>query len=212
MIRTSCARRRGGCVAVLAIPVFGLGLVALLGYGLRTARATLRGDANPLPEWDDLTGILTDGLRAAAVVLGYGAIGALVAGAFLVFSFIWAAIGEAVGSPLGVIVSLIGLLGGLVFVALLILLLQGLLPIGILKLAAGGTIGPAFAFNDSVALIRANLGNFLFLLLSLLLFNILSQASVVLCIVGAIPGMFWGFAAWGAAIGHAGRLMGVRAS
>lgn len=199
-----------GCLAFLFIPVFGLGLVALAGFGLGTTRGVLRGDDHPMPEWDDLGGILVDGLKVAVVFLAYTAVGAVVGGAFLAFAAFWAFVGDSIGNPAVVILSVFGGIVTIFFVAFLALLLKGLLPMGLLRLAATNRLGEAFRFNEHLALIRGNLGTFLFLLLTLILFHFLSEATILLCLIGIVPGIVWGFAASGAAIGHAGRLMGVR--
>ena len=47
------------------------------------------------------------------------------------------------------------------------------------------------------------------MLLTLILFAIVSDVTFLLCLIGAIPGYFWGITAAGAAVGHTGRLMGV---
>ena len=199
-----------GCLAFLFIPVLGIGLVALAGYALATARGALRGDEHPMPEWDDLGALLLDGLKVAVVVLAYSAAGAAAGICFLGFTALWVAIGESIGSPAVVILSVFGVVVTLFFVSFLVLVLKGLLPVGLLRLAATDRLGDAFRLSGHLRLIQANLGTFFFLLLSLILFHLLSEATVLLCIIGIVPGVFWGAAASGAAIGHAGRLMGVR--
>ena len=47
------------------------GAVFVMGYFVRLVRRVARGDARPLPEWDDLGGIFSDGLRALVVYLVY---------------------------------------------------------------------------------------------------------------------------------------------
>lgn len=199
-----------GCLAFLFIPVLGIGLVALAGYSLATTRGALRGDDHPMPEWDDLGAILLDGLKVAVVVLAYSAAGAVAGICFLAFTALWVAIGESVGSPAVVLLSVFGVIVTLFFVTFLVLVLKGLLPVGLLRLAATDRLGDAFRLSGHLSLIQANLGTFFFLLLSLVLFHVLSEATVLLCIIGIVPGVVWGAAASGAAIGHAGRLMGLR--
>ena len=94
----------------------------------------------------------------------------------------------------------LGLLGAAVFV-----------PTGILRLAATDRFADAFLIRDNLELVRQNSGTYLFLLVTLVLFDLLADASILICLVGAIPGTFWGMAASGAAIGHAGAVMGVKA-
>lgn len=198
-----------GCLAVLLIPLLGLGLVALLGFAVRTARGALRGAEHPMPDWDDLGGLLLDGIKALGVVLAYSVAAVVLGVVLLAFCAFWLMIGESVGSPALVVTSVFGVVAAVFFLVLVGLLAKGLLPAGLLRLAATGQFGAAFRFGENLTLISENLRTYLYLLLTLILFAILSDATVLLCIVGAIPGAFWGFAAAGAAIGHAGRLMGV---
>ena len=198
-----------GSLAVVLIPLLGLGLVALLGFGLRTVRGSLRGDEHPMPEWDDLGGLLLDGLKALGVVLAYGLSAAIVGMTLVAFSAFWIAVGRSLDSAVFMLTSALGTLVAVIFLLLVVLLAKVLLPTGLLRLAATGQFGSAFRFGENLALVGANLRIYIYLLLTLILFAILADASVLLCVVGAIPGAFWGFTASGAAIGHAGRLMGV---
>ena len=111
-----------------------------------------------------------------------------------------------------------GLLGaaivfGLVVTGWFVLLLAGfakvLLPAGLMQLAATGRIRPALAWVGNLRRVRAHPGTYILLLLILVLFGILANLSLSLFLVGLVPGLFWSWTASGAAIGHAGRLMGV---
>ena len=94
-------------------------------------------------------------------------------------------------------------------VLLLVLFAKLLLPAGLMQLAATERIRPALGWVRNLRLIRVHPGTYILLLLTLVLFAILAKASVALFLVGLIPGIFWGFATSGAAIGHAGRIMGL---
>ena len=182
----------GGCLAVLGILVFGLGLLALLGFGFQTAVRARQGEEHPMPEWDDLGSLLGDGLRVLGVILGYG---------LLVLAL----------TAVSGIVSFIPLLGGLAspLVWLLGLVTSLLLPVGLVQMVATGEIRSAFQIQDNIRLVQAHLGTYIFLLLIVILIEVLSSASGVLCVVGAIPGFFWGAAANGTAFGRAARVMGI---
>lgn len=113
-----------------------------------------------------------------------------------------------------------GLLGaaivfGLVVTGWFVLLLAGfakaLLPAGLMQLAATGRIRPALAWVRNLRRVRAHPGTYILLLLILVLFGILANLSLSLFLVGLVPGLFWSWTASGAAIGHAGRIMGVEA-
>ena len=87
-----------------------------------------------------------------------------------------------------------------------------LIPTGILRLAATGRFADAFRVRDNLELVLKNGGTYVFLVVSLILFEMIADASILLCLVGAIPGTFWGMAAQGAALGHAGAVMGLNAN
>ncbi len=199
-----------GSLMVVLIPLLGLGLFALLGFGVRTARGALRGDEHPMADWDDFGGILLDGIKVFGVIAGY-TLAAVVMGLVLVaIGVFWALIGQSMGSPAVVATSVVGSLTSIFFLVFAALIAKALIPAGIVQLAATGRFTAAFRLNRNVSLIRANFGNYIVLLLSLILFAFIADLTVLLCLVGAIPGYFWGMTVAGAAIGRTGRLMGVR--
>ena len=95
------------------------------------------------------------------------------------------------------------------FVVLLAAFAKALLPAGFMLLAATGRIRPALGWVRNLRRIRVHPGTYILLLLILVLFGIIANASLSLFLVGLVPGLFWAFTASGAAIGHAGRIMGV---
>jgi hypothetical protein len=111
----------------LLVPVF-----VLYGFYLRVLRGTIEGDDQP-PAFDDFGGLISDGLRAFAVALGYAAIPIVVWVFFLV-------VGGLLRGALGVVVGLVGSL--VMFV--LGLALAYLLPAGLASLAERDSIGAAF--------------------------------------------------------------------
>lgn len=199
-----------GSLMVLLIPLLGLGLFALLGFAVRTARGTLRGDEHPMPDWDDFGGLLVDGLKALGIVLGYSAVAVGMGLVLLAIGVFWMVIGQSMGSPAIVVTSVLGSVTSVFFLVFAALLAKALIPIGIVQLVATRQFTAAFRLNENIARIRANLGTYVVLLLSLILFAIIADLTVLLCVIGMIPGYFWGMTVAGAAIGHTGRLMGVR--
>ena len=199
-----------GSLMVVLIPLLGLGLLALLGFGVRTARGALRGDEHPMPDWDDFGGILVDGIKVFGVIAGYTLAAVVMGLALVAIGVFWALIGQSMGSPAVVATSVIGSVTSIFFLVFAALIAKALIPLGIAQLAATGRFTAAFRLNRNVALIRANFGNYIVLLLSLILFAFIADLTVLICLVGAIPGYFWGMTVAGAAIGRTGRLMGVR--
>lgn len=104
---------------------------------------------------------------------------------------------------------------GLVVTGWFVILLAGfakaLLPAGFMQLVATGRIRPALGWITNLRRIRVHPGTYILLLLILILFGIIANASLSLFLVGIVPGLFWAFTASGAAIGHAGRIMGFEA-
>src|SRR5262245_15944948 len=62
----------GGVFTLLSGILIGAPFVG--GYLLRVIARTARGEARPLPDWDDLGGIFGDGLKALAIYLGHLAV------------------------------------------------------------------------------------------------------------------------------------------
>lgn len=186
----------GGCLAVIGIVFFGLGLLALAGYLFQTAERARRGEEHPMPEWSDLGQILGDGLRVWAVILGYLVPVAVLSIMVAILGFI-PVLGELANAVLGPLTVLLGLLGYL------------LLPPALARMAASGEIRSAFAIEENVRSIQNHLGTYVVFVLIVILIEVLSTASVLLCGIGLIPGIFWAQAAGGAALGRMARAMGI---
>ena len=186
----------GGCLAVVGILFFGLGLLALLGFAFQTAQRARAGEEHPMPEWGDLGQLLGDGLRVLGVVLGY-----LLAPLAL--------------SIVAAILSIIPVLGGIAdFVLGPVTLLLGLLavillPVALAQMVASNDIGSAFRIQENLRLIQAHLGTYVVFLLIVILIEVLEAASFALCGIGIIPGLFWSQAAFGIALGRSARAMGI---
>ena len=186
----------GGCLAVLGILFFGLGLLALLGYLFQTAQRARRGDEHPMPEWDDIGLLLADGLRVLGVILGH---------LLPLFAL----------TVVTAILGIIPVLGSLASAALtpltflLCLLAFVLMPVAVARMVASGEIGSAFRIQENLRFIQAHLGTYVVFVLIVILIEVLSNASVVLCGIGLIPGVFWAQAATGTAIGRMARAMGI---
>lgn len=185
-----------GCLAVVCIPVFGLGLLALLGYLFQTAQRARQGEEHPMPEWRDPGQLLSDGIWVLAVILGYLLPLLALTIVMAVFGFI-PVLGGLANAVLGPLNFVLGLLASAV------------LPIGLARMAATREIGSAFRIQEHLRLIQAQLGTYVVFLLILILIGVLSGASAALCFVGIIPGIFWSQAASGTALGRAARTMGI---
>ena len=186
----------GGCLAVIGILFFGLGLLALLGFSFQTAQRARRGEEHPMPEWTDLGRLLGDGLRVLAVVLGYLLPVLVVSVVVAILGFI-PVLGGLANLVLGPLSLLLGLLG------------TALMPVAIAQMVASNEIGSAFRIQENLRLIQSHVGTYFVFVLIVILIEILETASAALCGIGLIPGIFWSQAASGMALGRLARAMGV---
>ena len=186
----------GGCLAVIGILFFGLGLLALLGFSFQTAQRARQGEEHPMPEWTDLGRLLGDGLRVLAVVLGYLLPVLVLSVVVAILGFI-PVLGGLANLVLGPLSLLLGLLGTV------------LMPVAIAQMVASNEIGSAFRIQENLRLIQSHVGTYVVFVLIVILIEVLETASAALCGIGLIPGIFWSQAASGMALGRLARAMGV---
>jgi hypothetical protein len=196
----------GGAFTLLSALLVGIPFV--LGYFARTLRNVVDGAARPLPEWDDLGGIFSEGLRLAAVYFVYVIGGAIVASAPGCLLLVPAMLasgsrhGEAAGAALAG-------LGGLAFYGLTMLFSLAMLvylPAALTRAALRGTVADGFDWRAVVGFIRANAGNYLLSLVIYLVAGFLAQLGLLLCCVGVFPAAFWAYLVLAVALGQTVRL------
>jgi Protein of unknown function (DUF4013) len=190
----------GGAFTLLSAILIGAPFV--MGYFVRLVRNVARGDERPLPEWDDLGGIFSDGLRAVVVYLAY-LVGAMIlpvtlGGVLLLVmaggSSSGGGAGEALASVAALAMVAIYALGGL-----LMLVLMLFVPAALLRFILYDRVSAAFEVREVVGIIQRNVGSYLLALVLYFVANMASQIGIVLCCVGVFPLGFWSFCilAWG---------------
>lgn len=189
----------GGAFTLLAAVLVGAPFV--MGYLVRLARNVARGEARPLPEWDDLGGLFMDGLRALAVYLVHLAaamILPLTLGGLLILVIAASSqaggMGDVVGSLAAVAVFGVYGLAGLLMLALIVYV-----PAALLRFALYDRVSAGFEVREVAGIIQRNLGSYLLAILLYIVANFASQVGVVLCCVGVFPLGFWSgcILAWG---------------
>jgi hypothetical protein len=200
----------GGAFVLLSSILVGIPFV--LGYFGRTLRNVVAGAARPLPEWDDLGGIFSEGLRLAAVYLVYVLGVAVVFGGLgCLFMMPAMLLGGARSSEFDPSQA-VGAIGGLAMVALYgLFMLASLamavyLPAAIARAALRGTVADGFDWRAAVGFIKANLGNYALSLVVYLAASIVAQFGIVLCCVGLFPAVFWSYLVFAHALGQTIRL------
>jgi len=200
----------GGAFMLLSSVLVGVPFV--LGYFSQTLRNVVAGAARPLPEWDDLGGIFSEGLRLTAVYLVY----------VLAVGVVFGGLGCLLASPAMLLggarsaefdpSQAIGAIGGLAMVALyglfmlVSLAMAVYLPAAIARAALRGTVRDGFEWRANLDFIRANLGNYLLSIVVYLAASLLAQFGIVLCCVGLFPAVFWSYVVFANALGQTIRL------
>jgi hypothetical protein len=200
----------GGVFALLSVMIVGAFFIA--GYWVRFLRRVAAGDPRPLPEWDDLGAISSDGLKLVGAYFVY-VLGILVM--VLALGCIVVLVGFGIGGlphSSHEARSALAALGGLALVvvyglfALLGLALAIFLPAVFVRVALKDRFQEAFAFRETVRFIQANLGNYALSLVFYLVANFASQFGFLLCCVGVFPAVFWSYLVLGYALGETVRL------
>jgi hypothetical protein len=200
----------GGAFTLLSSILVGIPFV--LGYFARTLRNVVDGAPRPLPEWDDLGGLFSEGLRLTAVYLVY----------LLGVAVVFGGLGCALMMPAMLLggartsefdpTQAVGAVSGLAMVALYGLFMLASLamavymPAAIARATLRGTVGDGFDWRAIVAFIRANPGNYLLSLVVYLAASLIAQFGVVLCCVGIFPAVFWSYLVFAHALGQTIRL------
>jgi hypothetical protein len=202
----------GGLFTLLSVVLVGIPF--LLGYWGRTLKNVAAGQRHPLPEWDDMGGLFSDGLRLFGVYVVYGLGLALVMGALsCVLMVPFVAMGSAGGlddGP-GALFAALGGLGVLLFyfVVFVVAILGAVyLPAAMTRSALRDSFAEGFAWREIVAFIRANLGNYALALVIYLVASFLSQFGSILCCIGIFPAAFWAYEILAFALGETVRLGG----
>lgn len=172
--------------SVLLIPAF-----VLMGYLLRVFRATMHGDTEHPPVFDDWAKLTVDGLKGYLIVFVYGLVPAIVLGGTFVFGVAGLASGSDAGALTG---GLVLLAGGLLATALWLAVLY-VLPAALLNYAETGRLGAGFAVGDIAAMltIRAYMRAFAYVFIVGLGFGIVAALLNVVPVLGAIASAFVAF-------------------
>ena len=200
----------GGLFALLS--AFLVGVPFVLGYWGRTLKNVAAGQSRPLPAWDDLGGIFSDGLRLVGVSLVYGlGFTVVMAAISCVLMAPFVALGSAGGMEEGpeALFAALGGLGMLLFYAVAMLVWLGAmvyLPAAMTRAALRDSFGEGFAWREIVAFIRANLGNYALSLVIYLVASFVSQFAILLCCVGLFPAAFWAYEVLAYSLGETVRL------
>ncbi|MFI5183336.1 MAG: DUF4013 domain-containing protein [Vicinamibacteria bacterium] len=199
----------GGVMAFLGILI--IGTLWVLGYWSRLIRRVAAGEERPLPDWEDLGGLLREGWGAASVY------GIYIVGLLLPFFVAFMGVvvvgggmsqltrgseeaSEAFGALAGI--------GFLVLYALFFIVMMALmiyLPAALTRHALTGRFATGFELRENLEFIRRNLANYALALVLYMLASFVAQFGVLACCVGVFPVSFWGLCVFGWGLGETAR-------
>jgi hypothetical protein len=200
----------GGLFMLLSAVLVGIPFV--LGYWARTLKNVAAGKPRPLPQWDDLGGIFSEGLRLVGVYLVYAIGLALVLGlvcGVVIVPFIALGASGAVDEGTEGLFAALGGLGTLVLWAVIMLgslAAMVYLPAAMTRSALRDSFSEGFAFREIARFIQANLGNYALTIVVYLVASFVSQFGAILCCVGVFPAAFWAYEILAYALGETVRL------
>lgn len=188
----------GGLVSLIPI----LGQLLVMGYMISVGRNVIRGNPQPLPDWDDFGQFLVDGLYAFVIALVYTLPIFII---MCVVLFPAMAIGGAFndsGDP-----GAIGGLGSCCFALFATIYGIGVgwffLPAAMARYADTGEVMPAFRIAEIWAISRENLVVYLMALLVTIVAGFIGGLGTIACGVGVLFTYFYAQIVTGHAYGQA---------
>jgi len=201
----------GGAFALLSALLVGVPFV--LGYCGRMLKNVVAGATHPLPEWDELGELFSEGLRLAVVYLLHVIGAAVVVAALGCVAMLPALAAGGLGAghareaaDAAGALSGLGIVAVYGFALLLSLVLTVYVPAALVRAALHGGIAEGFRWRENVAFIRANLGNYLLSIVVYFVAAFVAQFGVILCCVGVFPAAFWAYTVAIMALGQTVRL------
>jgi hypothetical protein len=181
----------GGVVGLIPIVNF-----AAIGYLIQIIRNVRDGQTLPLPEWDEFGKYFVDGLWIFLIFLVWAIPIIVVACLQGVGAAALAEAGDDAANAFGIIsvcFTCVMVLWGLVIAAVS--------PAIMVLYAEVGEFMAGFRFSEIFDIIRANVGNYIIVILLIWVAGLIASFGVILCVIGVIFTQFWSYLV-------AGNLMG----
>jgi hypothetical protein len=184
-----------------------VGWFFILGYVARLVRNVVAGAAVPLPEWDDLGGFFSEGLRLVGVMLVY-----FVPAFVLMLTLVIPAgiLSEVDDGGLQALGNAVATCVTCLFVPLF-LAMAVFMPGSLLFAVMEQRFGAAFEFGRIWTFIRANIGNYLLAVVIYFIARFLGGFGIALLCIGVIFTGFWSFLITAHAFAQVYRLSTVKA-
>jgi hypothetical protein len=182
----------GGVVG--AIPIVNF---AAIGYMIQIIRNVRDGQTLPLPEWDEFGKYFVDGLWIFLIFLVWAIPIIVVACLQGVGTAALAEASEDAANAFGIIsvcFTCVMVLWGLVIAAVS--------PAIMILFAEVGEFMAGFRFSEILEIIRANVGNYIIVILLIWVAGLIASFGVILCVIGVIFTQFWSYLVTGNLVGQ----------
>jgi hypothetical protein len=182
----------GGVVGIIPIVNF-----AAIGYMIQIIRNVRDGQALPLPEWDEFGKFFVDGLWIFLIFLVWSIPIILVACLQGIGTAVLAEASEDAANAFGVISACFSCV-----IVLWALVIAAVSPAILVRYAEIGEYMAGFQFSEILNIIRANVGNYIIVILLIWVASLIASFGVILCVIGVIFTQFWSYLVTGNLVGQ----------
>ena len=191
----------GGLFYLLAIVLVGLPFVA--GYVIQVTRRTARGEARPLPEWENYGELFSEGLQMIGLYLLHILAAAVLPGALgCVFALVG---GAASRSNAAGGVAALGMMISQLILMVVMLAVAVYFPAAYLRTALSGRFSAGLEVRENIELIKRSPGNYFLAFAIYIVTNFIAQFGALACCIGFFPAAFWSMCVAGWAMGEVAR-------
>ena len=191
----------GSLFYLLALILVGAPFIA--GYVVQVTRRVARGDARPLPEWDNYGQMFSDGLQVIGLYLVHILAALVLPGSI---GCLFALVGSAASrSNAAGGVAALGIMAAqlLLFVVMFAVMLY--FPAAYIRTAITGRFGAGLEVRENIELIKRSPGNYFLAIAIYVVTNFIAQFGALACCVGILPAAFWSMCVAGWALGEVAR-------
>jgi hypothetical protein len=182
----------GGVVGIIPIVNF-----AAIGYMIQVIRNVRDGQALPLPEWDQFGKFFVDGLWIFLIFLVWAIPIILVACLQGIGTAVLAEASEDAANALGIVSACFSCL-----MVLWSLVMAAVSPAILIRYSEVGEFMTGFQFSEILGIIRANIGNYIIVILLIWVASFVASFGVILCVIGVIFTQFWAYLVTGNLLGQ----------
>jgi hypothetical protein len=191
----------GSLFYLLAMLLIGAPFVA--GYVVNVTRRTARGEARPLPEWDNLGELFSDGLVIIGLYLVHFVAAFLLPGSI---GCLFAVVGGAASrSDAAGGVAALGIMFAYLIFFVMMLALLIYFPAAYIRTALTGRFSAGLEVRENIELIKRSPGNYFLALAIYWVTSFIAQFGIILCFIGIFPAAFWSMCVTGWALGEVAR-------